>query len=271
MKLSREEAEKFKGVKSAGINNFTKLADFDVPDSPPPEEKVDPKEPNKFDQMMRAACSIKSAQLEQQRKKFELLPTFLKAGVYYTQKHEVLRRQENFDVKYFAYQLLKNDANSEFAQGHFDRACRKYEESLSVFRYFEATDASWQDKGIDDDKLHEVDYLGKSPEEQKAIRQIKLNTYLNISACNIKVKSYTEAVLACEEALKLDPTNLRALYRRARATSLPINAGVPDLRRAQNDLEQILRMHDETSASLDFVVKEQERVQQLIDINYKRE
>jgi len=85
------------------------------------------------------------------------------------------------------------------------------------------------------------------------------------------VKSYTEAVLACEEALKLDPTNLRALYRRARATSLPINAGVPDLRRAQNDLEQILRMHDETSASLDFVVKEQERVQQLIDINYKRE
>jgi len=61
MKLSREEAEKFKGVKSAGINNFTKLADFDVPDSPPPEEKVDPKEPNKFDQMMRAACSIKSA------------------------------------------------------------------------------------------------------------------------------------------------------------------------------------------------------------------
>ena len=88
-----------------------------MPDSPPPEEeKPDPKEPNKFDQMMRAACSIKSYQLEQQRKKFELLPTFLKAGVYYTQKHEVLRLQQSFEVKYFAYELIRDDANNEFAQ-----------------------------------------------------------------------------------------------------------------------------------------------------------
>jgi FK506-binding protein 4/5 len=79
--------------------------------------------------------------------------------------------------------------------------------------------------------------MGKTPEEQQAIKQIKLNTYLNIAACNIKNKSYTEAVLACEEALKIDPKNLRALYRRARATSLPINAGVPELRKAMNDLD----------------------------------
>ena len=84
MKITKEEAEKYKKNTPASINTFTKLANFNVPDSPPPEEKEDPKEPNKFDQMMRAACSIKSAQLEQQRKKFELLPTFLKAGVYYT-------------------------------------------------------------------------------------------------------------------------------------------------------------------------------------------
>ena len=82
MKLTKEDAEKFKDFKQA---SFSKLTDFKLPDSPPPEEeKPDPKEPNKFDQMMRAACSIKSYQLEQQRKKFELLPTFLKAGVYYT-------------------------------------------------------------------------------------------------------------------------------------------------------------------------------------------
>ena len=68
---------------------------------------------------MKAACSIKTAQLEQQRKKFELLPMFLKAGVYYTQRHEVVRKQENFHVKYFAYELLSSEANSEFAQGNF--------------------------------------------------------------------------------------------------------------------------------------------------------
>ena len=84
MKLNTDQIEEYK-TESAAKNMFTKLADYKVPDSPPPEEeKPDPKEPNKFDQLMRAACSIKSQQLEQQRKKFELLPTFLKAGVYYT-------------------------------------------------------------------------------------------------------------------------------------------------------------------------------------------
>lgn len=91
--------------------------------------------------------------------------------------------------------------------------------------------------------------------------------YLNIAACNIKNKSFTEANLACEEALKLDPQNLRALYRRARATALPINAGVPDLRKAMDDLDSILRLVEDA----DFVLKERERVQKLIDINYKRE
>ena len=87
MKLSKEQIEKLKNQPSAGISRFSKLADYKVPDSPPPEkepEDDDPNAPNKFDQLMKAACSIKTAQLEQQRKKFELLPTFLKSGVYYT-------------------------------------------------------------------------------------------------------------------------------------------------------------------------------------------
>lgn len=102
------------------------------------------------------------------------------------------------------------------------------------------------------------------------MKQIKLNTYLNIAACNIKTKVFSEAVKACEEALRLDPCNVRALYRRARATSLPINAGVPDLRNSIKDLDQILAIPHEGNM-FDFVVKEKDRVQDLIDINYKRE
>ena len=44
-----------------------------------------------------------------------MLPTFLKAGVYYTQKHEVIRRQEDFQVKLYAYELIAKDANNEYA------------------------------------------------------------------------------------------------------------------------------------------------------------
>ena len=70
---------------SAAENNFSKLANFKAPDSPPPEVNEKEEEGgNKFNDLMKVACSIKSHQLESQRKKFELLPSYLKAGVYYT-------------------------------------------------------------------------------------------------------------------------------------------------------------------------------------------
>jgi tetratricopeptide (TPR) repeat protein len=274
MKLSQEEIDRFKRMESAAKNKFSKLADFKPPDSPPPEkekEDDDPNAPNKFDQLMKAACSIKSSQLEQQRRKFELLPSFLKAGVYYTQKHEVVRHQSDFHLKFFAYELINTEAHQEFAQRKFDRACRKYEEALSIFRYFEATDPNWQSQGIDDDHLREVDYQGHSPEERKQVREIKLSAFLNIAACNIKVKSFASAVQACDEALKLDPLNVKALYRRARATALPINAGVPELRKAMGDLNRVIKIQEQKKGRLDFLAKEKTRVQTLIDVNYKRE
>ena len=52
MKLSQEQIDKMKFDQSAAVNRFTKLADFKVPDSPPPEkekEDDDPNAPNKFD------------------------------------------------------------------------------------------------------------------------------------------------------------------------------------------------------------------------------
>jgi hypothetical protein len=41
---------------------------------------------------MKAACSIKTAELDLRKKKFELLPAFLKAGVYYTTKLDAVRK-----------------------------------------------------------------------------------------------------------------------------------------------------------------------------------
>jgi hypothetical protein len=58
MKLSQEEIEKFKNLKSASENLFSKLANFNAPDTPPKEkekedENADPNAPNKFDELMR--------------------------------------------------------------------------------------------------------------------------------------------------------------------------------------------------------------------------
>lgn len=76
--------------------------------------------------------------------------------------------------------------------------------------------------------MTEVDDLGKNDFEKAKIKQIKLTCFLNIAACNIKSKDFDTAIQACNEALKLDPCNTMAFYRRARAKSLPINSGVED-------------------------------------------
>ena len=62
---------------------------------------------------------------------------------------------------------------------------------------------------------------------------------LNIAACNIKSKDFESALEASNEALKLDPYNVKALYRRARARALPINSGVEEFRLALTDLKQV--------------------------------
>jgi hypothetical protein len=115
---------------SAAKNTFSKVADIKIPDSPPPEKvEEEPEEGgmNKFERMMKAAVSIKSAELEGKRKKFEKLPMFLKAGVYYSTKLDILRRQDFFP-KMFSYELIRLEANEEFSRKNYDRACRKYEE-----------------------------------------------------------------------------------------------------------------------------------------------
>lgn len=87
---------------------------------------------SKFEQMMKAAVNIKSAQLDVKKRKFEKLPMFLKAGLYYSQKLENVRKQE-FMLKLYAFEIVKNEANFEFnVNKNYDRACRKYEEVIDI-------------------------------------------------------------------------------------------------------------------------------------------
>lgn len=109
---------------------------------------------------------------------------------------------------------------------------------------------------------------------------MKVTTFLNIAACNIKAKDFKSAVDACNEVFKLEPLNLRALYRRARATALPINAGVPEFRKAVKDLDQLLELVQKSKDArdggaehfrVDYVLKEKDRLAELIKLNSKRE
>lgn len=77
---------------------------------------------------------------------------FLKAGVYYTTKLEAVREQD-FYPKVFAFEIIKREANLEYQSKNYDRACRKYEEALSIFRYYLCSNPKWNEEGINDDDL----------------------------------------------------------------------------------------------------------------------
>ncbi len=48
--------------------------------------------------------------------------------------------------------------------------------------------------------------------------------FLNLGICFIKKSNFQDAILCCDEALKIRPSNLKALYRKAKAlTSQSIN------------------------------------------------
>ena len=83
-------------------------------------------------------------------------------------------------------------------------------------------------------------------------------------ACNIKSQNYTDALPEVNEVLKLDPGNKVALYRRARAVSLPVNAGVEDLKSAIEDLQAI-------GSDEPRITKEIERLEKMAKVNRKRE
>jgi tetratricopeptide (TPR) repeat protein len=79
---------------------------------------------------------------------------------------------------------------------------------------------------------------------------MKLQMFLNIAACNLKTKDFETAVAACDEALRLDPYNIKGLYRRARGRSLPINSGVEDFRVALADLKRVIELDPEHKPAL---------------------
>jgi tetratricopeptide (TPR) repeat protein len=108
-------------------------------------------------------------------------------AIYDLALEEKLGRMEKF----------QSEGNVFFEEGQFDRAYTKYQSVLVYYEYtFPESDdaANW-----------------------RRIDQIRFNCNLNIAAAALKMCLYREALQNCYEALKVDPQNVKALYRRAQA------------------------------------------------------
>jgi molecular chaperone DnaK (HSP70)/tetratricopeptide (TPR) repeat protein len=91
--------------------------------------------------------------------------------------------------------VLKNkaEANELFSGGNYQHAAARYAKALS----------------------HCTKFFDLSPEQQKEVNDVKLSLYLNLAFAYIKLEKLDNAFLQCNEALNIDATSVKALYRRA--------------------------------------------------------
>ena len=191
---------------------------------------------SEFDKLMREAVAIKSAQLSQYRRKFDKWPQFHQAGLYYSESFASLRSSPLSD-KLSTYETKKQEGTSLFQSSDFQQALHKYEEALTLFRWVKNRNDKWRNAGIEDDDLT-VETVELTPE---AI-EMMVSLYLNIALCNIKLTNWSEAVQACDEALILDSNNVKALYRKSLALTLPAGSDLDDYRTAITLLNKALEI-----------------------------
>uniref|UniRef100_A0A8C0AMT3 Translocase of outer mitochondrial membrane 34 n=1 Tax=Buteo japonicus TaxID=224669 RepID=A0A8C0AMT3_9AVES len=104
-------------------------------------------------------------------------------------------------------QTLKEEGNELVKKGNHKKAVEKYSESLKL-------------------------------------RQ-ECATYTNRALCYLTLKQYKEAVQDCTEALRLDPKNVKALYRRAQALK-----ELKDYRSSIADIKSLLKTEPKNTAAL---------------------
>ena len=76
---------------------------------------------------------------------------------------------------------------------------------------------------------------GVSKEEATAISDLKVANFSNLAMCHMKLENFEKARDNCTKALAVDPTNVKALFRRGKC-----HGHLGALDEAKSDLEQVL-------------------------------
>lgn len=134
-------------------------------------------------------------------------------------------------------QEKKNAGGSHFKEGKYDMAIRQYRDIMKLAEISEFRD---------DGKVVELDScqdskLPPESDQDKALRselkQMLLVGYLNLALCYLKSNKLKECIANCDQALELDPKNVKAHFRKGLAY-LPTN----DHERALKQFEIVLEI-----------------------------
>jgi hypothetical protein len=101
--------------------------------------------------------------------------------------------------------------------------------------------------------------------ENNEIHELKLTCMLNLAMCYTKLSDWATCIRACNRALQLDPRNVKALYRRAQARTIPAYCGTVENQMALEDLKRAVSIKPDdpmltaTYADLKITLAEQKK------------
>lgn len=131
----------------------------------------------------------------------------------------------------------KSAGGNHFKEGKYDLAIRQYREIMKLAEISEFRD---------DGKVVELDSCPTSqmpPEtdleksQKEELKQMLLISYLNLALCYLKVNKLKECISNCDQALEIDPKNVKAHFRKGLAY-LPTN----DYEKALKQFDTVLEI-----------------------------
>ncbi|XP_053316195.1 peptidyl-prolyl cis-trans isomerase D [Spea bombifrons] len=131
---------------------------------------------------------------------------------------------------------VKNIGNNLFKSQNWETATKKYNKAL---RYVE----SCKDVTGDDNILK--------------LNPIAVSCNLNIAACKLKICDFRAAIESCHEALEIDPSNTKALYRRAQGWQ-----GLKDYEQALEDLKKAHNLAPDDKAISSEILRVKHRIKE---------
>jgi len=103
---------------------------------------------------------------------------------------------------------------------------------------------------------------GETEKVAAAARGLVVASYLNLALAAQRVEDHTQSRLACSEALKLDPGNVKALFRRAQARIAPLASADEDWSAAAVDLRRAVELAPQDAAARQLLAKVRKEMQE---------
>ena len=152
-----------------------------------------------------------------ERKQFDKLPEFYKEGLYNYSSLKNIYNQ-SYQIKKYTYESIKYKGIKHLNLKQYDNALEQFIKCICVFKYIKSSNAKWASgSGIKDSELTYIEDKGNNIQEQTEIKLLIKNALLNISLVYLITKDYDNTRKACDEVLKLEPNNVKALYRKAKS------------------------------------------------------